>query len=550
MAPRASLALLLLLGGCFPSGEGVDPPTDRSVYFPIGLALDADASHLFIANSDFDLQYNAGTVSSWNLDVLRALLPQTCASDADCELVEGKPHCDLEGAVPSGWCVADTARACGSLGELSASERQLYPGRCRWIYPQPTGIEMSSVKIGAFATDIIYRARPADQPGDSSGRLFVPVRGDATLHWIDVMERNGRTGQLECGQNAPGEDGACSAAHRRGNKPAAENTRGDSLLPEPFAIDADGRASFVMITNQTSSALGLLQNSWGQGSGFDNGPTYQFTLQLSDGQPMGVGAVPRSFSDIAAGALSGPEFITSFRGLAQLHLVRVYSDAESAPPRPYAKAIQTVHILANSNGADSRGLAVDGALRRGEEMRCATRFGIDETCALDPACASAAGSGYLDCVKSAAAIPLDVLVTNRLPASLLVGQTQRQTIEQSGPLDLPTIQSAIDLSYGPARVVVGSVTTATGKRERRAFAVCFDARRIVVYDIERRRVDTEIQTGRGPQAFVVDEEHALGYVAHFTDSYIGVVDLNQGHTKTYGTIIGSVEEPVAPRTSK
>jgi len=557
MAPRGSLALLLLLGGCFPSGEGVDPPTDRSVYFPVGLALDSDASHLFIANSDFDLQYNAGTVASWSLDAVRALLPQTCAVDADCT-DPAKPHCDAPepGAapsasyVPSYWCVANGGSACGKLGELSPSERQLYPGRCRWMVPQREGIQVDLVRIGAFATDIVYRPRPEGEAGTEQGRLFVPVRGDATLHWLDVLERGGVQGKLECGQFEAGQDGECSPDHRRGNRPAAENTRGDSLLPEPFGIDADEAASFVVITNQTSSALGLFQNAWGEGAGLGNGPTYQFTLQFTDGQPMGLGAVPRPWADIAAGRTEGPDFLTSFRGNATLQLVRVYADAESNPPRPYTKAVEGVRILANANGSDSRGLAIDNSLRRIEEQRCASRFGIDATCATDPACAAAAGPDYQACADSAAAIPLDVLVTNRLPPSLLVGHTQRQTLEQPGPLDVPAIQVAMALGYGPARVVVGPVVNPQGERERRAFATCFDSRRIVVYDIERQRIDTEIQTGRGPQAFVVDAEHALGYVAHFTDSYIGVVDLDQRHARTYGSIIGSIEQPVAPRSSK
>lgn len=557
MAPRASLALCLFLAGCFPSGEGVDPPTNRSVYFPVGLALDADASHLFIANSDFDLQFNAGTVASWNLDAVRALLPQTCAVDADCTDPE-KPHCDAPdpdqapppGYVPSYWCVGDNRAACGKLGELSPAERQLYPGRCRWMLPQRDGIFVDSAKIGAFATDIVYRPRPEGEAGTEQGRLFVPVRGDATLHWLDVLERNGVPGKLECGQYGAGQDGECAPSHRRGNTPAAENTRGDSLLPEPFGIDADEAAKFVLLTNQTSSALGLFQNTWGEGAGLDNGPSYQFTLQFSDGQPMGLGAVPRSWADIATGHTEGPDFLTSFRGSAQLQLVRVYSDADSNPPRPYTKAIEGVRILANANGADSRGLAIDGSLRRIEETRCAERFGVDATCANDPDCAAAAGQGYVDCVTSAAAKPLDVLVTNRAPPSLLVGHTQRQTLDQPGALDVPAIQIAMALGYGPARVVVGPVVNPDGERERRAFAVCFDSRRVVIYDIERQRIDTEIQTGRGPQAFVVDAEHALGYVAHFTDSYIGVVDLDQRHARTYGSIIGSIEQPVAPRSSK
>jgi hypothetical protein len=560
MARRASLALLLLLGGCFPSGEGVDPPTDRSVYFPVGLALDADASHLFIANSDFDLQYNSGTISSFSLDAVRALLPQACTVDADCTNPE-KPRCDalapgdapVPGDPASYWCVADTGNyqgPCGTLGELSPSDRQLYPGRCRWMLPQRDGILVDSVRIGAFATDIVYRTRPPAAAGAEQGRLFVPVRGDATLHWVDVLERGGVPGRLECGQSEPGQDGECAGDHRRGNRPAAENTRGDSLLPEPFGIDADEAASFVMLTNQTSSALGLFQNTWGEGSGLDNGPTYQFTLQLTDGQPMGVGAMPRPWADFAPGRNQGPDFLTSFRGNAQLQLVRVYPDADSNPPRPYTKAVEAVRILANANGADSRGLAIDGSLRRIQEQICAERYGIDLACAIDPDCEANQNPDFRACLNTAAAVPLDVLVTNRAPASLLVGHTQRQTLEQPGPLDIPAIQLAMALGYGPARVVVGPVINAKGERERRAFAVCFDSRRVVIYDIERQRIDTEILTGRGPQAFVVDAEHALGYVAHFTDSYIGVVDLDQRHPLTYGSIIGSIEQPLAPRSSK
>ena len=51
----------LLAGGCFPSGEGISPRTEQ-LYFPVGLALDETASHLYIVSSDFDLQFNAGSL--------------------------------------------------------------------------------------------------------------------------------------------------------------------------------------------------------------------------------------------------------------------------------------------------------------------------------------------------------------------------------------------------------------------------------------------------------------------------------------------------------
>jgi hypothetical protein len=572
MAERAWLASVLLLAGCFPSGAGVDPPNDRSVYFPVGLAIDGDARHLYIANSDFDLQYNAGTLENWDLDALRAHLPVTCASDADCgdgQLCDtASPADHAHNPIPSGWCVANTGTPdapkagspCPYSRETSQAERELYPGRCASIDPQSgaggSPIHLSSVHIGAFATDLIYRARPAPDEAGHTGRLFLPVRGDATLHWIDVTavaDDGSPSPRLDCGQVEPGADGACAADHRRGNDAGAENTRGLTMLPEPFGIDADAAGDWIMITNQSSSATGLFQNLWGSGSGFDNGPSYQYTVAGLSGQPMGVAAVPRSLAAVALGEPDLPEFLVSLRGSTQLDLLRVYPDSGSNPPRPYAKAPDSTIIIANANGSDSRGMAVDALERNTEERRCAARNGVSDECASTksncPDDGDPAYAAYVACVQGAATVPLGVFVTNREPASLLVGQT-RTVIADLASYDVPTFQNSVPLDLGPARVVTGEITNASGEREPRAFALSFDSRRVLIYDIARGQAEGEIITGRGPQAIAIDGAHALAYVAHFIDSYIGVVDLDQRHTATYGVMIAMIERPVAPRASK
>jgi hypothetical protein len=562
MAQRASHTLLaLLLVGCFPSGEGVDPPPDRSVYFPVGLALDADASHLFIVNSDFDLQYNAGTVESWSLDRLRDRLPESCERDEDCTRIPGQV-CDVplhEGDenydadfeanhhVPSYWCVDDVRTPCKYSREQNSTDRLLYPGRCAALDPLVTSvgglepIRVDSKQIGSFATDVAYRSPPADAMTSAAGRLFIPVRGDATLHWIDV----GTDGSFSCA--AAGEI-ACDSAHRRGNDPAAENTRGLAMLPEPFGVDADDAGRWVMVTNQTSAAVGLFENHWGLGSGFDNGPSYQYTVAGLVAEPMGVTSVPQARAVAAMTQPDLPEFLVGYRGAAEIDLMRVYPDEASDPPRPYAKTPVGQPILTNSNGTDSRGLAVDASLRQASEADCAARFGVSEDCAMRLRDCGALPDPYVQCLRTAAAVPLDVFVANRAPASLLVGRTQ-QIIASPSSYDLPAFSGVAPLGFGPSRVVVGDVTNLGGERERRAFAISFDSHRIVIYDPARQRVEAEIVTGRGPQAMVIDTANPYGYIAHFTDSYIGVVDLDQRH-RTYGAIIANVEQPVAPRASK
>jgi hypothetical protein len=563
MAQRASHSFFaLLLVGCFPSGEGVDPPADRSVYFPVALALDADAKHLFIVNSDFDLQYNAGTVESWDLDRLRARLPKSCESDDDCAAlankvcdmprVEGDPLYDADREahyIRSYWCVdRDDPKACPDSGEQNATNRLLYPGRCAPLDPHatlpdgppdnPGPIHVDSKRIGAFATDVAFRVPPPEAATDSQGRLFIPVRGDATLHWVDVDP----AGFLHCGPS--GDAATCDAAHRRGNDPAAENTRGLALLPEPFGVDADHTGRWVMVTNQTSAAVGLFENLWSTGSGFNNGPSYQYTVARLAAEPMGVASVPQALAVAAQQQADLPEFLVGYRGAAEIDLMRVYPDTASDPPRPYAKNPVGQPILTSSNGTDSRGLAVDASLRQAAEAECASRFGVAEECA-------AGGAGcedYVSCLRTAAAVPLDVFVANRAPASLLVGHTQ-QVIAAPSSYDLPAFNQVVPLGFGPSRVVVGDVTNLEGDRERRAFAISFDSHRVVIYDPARQRVEAEIVTGRGPQAMVIDTKNPYGYVAHFTDSYIGVVDLDQRH-RTYGAIIANVERPVSPRASK
>jgi hypothetical protein len=191
---------------------------------------------------------------------------------------------------------------------------------------------------------------------------------------------------------------------------------------------------------------------------------------------------------------------------------------------------------------------VDGSRRREEEQLCADRFGLDDVSAQDPVAAAAAGPDYAECVTQASAVPLDVFLTNRAPSSLIVGRS-RPAIADIASNDVPAFHTSVPLATGPSRVVMGDVLNVAGERERRAFAISFDARRITIYDPVRQQVETEVVTGRGPQAFVADPSRGFGYVAHFSDSYVGVVDLDQSRP-TYGTIVASIGTPKPPRASE
>lgn len=521
MARCARFLFALSLAGCFPPGEGNDPPPHQ-FYFPVGVMLDADASHLFVVSSDYDLQFNAGRVHSLDLDVLDDHID--LVREGKCDEANRRPQLPSEALLHPAPCSAIQP---WGYTDRTDSDSELPFGSIRAV--------ADNVQIGAFATDMIYRERPADALGETSGRLFIPVRGDATLHWIDV----GADGSLSCGQPR---GGPCDDAHRAGDDPASENTRGARLLSEPYGVDLDERGTVALVTNQTSGAAGLFLNDW------ERGARYEFTLGGLPDRPIGVAALPEPRVVPALGLPNLPGFLVGFRNAAAIYMIRAYFDEGANPPRPYAKVPASAAILTNSVGSDSRGLAVDGSRRREEEQRCAARFGLDDLAAQDPVAAAAAGPDYAACVTEASAIPLDVFVTNRAPSSLVIGRS-RPALADIASNDVPAFHTTIPLPLGPARVVMGDIRNGAGERERRAFALSFDARRLTIYDPELQRVEAEVVTGRGPQAFVSDPVRGYGYVAHFSDSYVGVVDLDQRRA-TFGTMVAMIGSPKPPRASE
>src|SRR5690606_1326494 len=127
----------------------------------------------------------------------------------------------------------------------------------------------------------------------------------------------------------------------------------------------------------------------------------------------------------------------------------------------------------NSVGFDSRGVAVDDRERAACEAQCEG--------AADPS----------ECLRllRCASVPLDVYVANRTPATLIIGQTQPNFSEVTSD-DLPRFYDNVAVGIGAARVVVGDVIGDDGAPQRRVFVVCFDSRKIYVYDPAARRVET------------------------------------------------------------
>ena len=97
LAALAGGAATLLLAACMTTGDGRAPALTDFMY-PVGLAVSPHGHVLWVANSDFDLAFNGGTVLSLDLDAIRSDAEKVRLNPAD-------PALPLAQApVPAGSC--------------------------------------------------------------------------------------------------------------------------------------------------------------------------------------------------------------------------------------------------------------------------------------------------------------------------------------------------------------------------------------------------------------------------------------------------------------
>ncbi|HKQ70394.1 MAG TPA: hypothetical protein VJT73_13690 [Polyangiaceae bacterium] len=535
------IAALAIATGCYSTGEGPDP-VPHAIYFPVGLAVSPGGGALYVANSDFDLQFNSGTVEAYDLARLRKILEPL-------------------------WSTGDaTVRACAAAGLGVNATPVLQPGVCGPLdlrsppdaASNPEPIVKASARIGAFATDLLYVCHPSEDPtrrgscsqsgtADPRGsRLFVPVRGDASLTFFEVDDdrpvtppepgvvrpSGAQTFRLDCGQAA--NNGRCADGHRAGVD-AHDNTRGLTLPAEPFAIAVSERTDSILVTHQGSGSVSLF-TGLGGASVLDAKPALQYVLGGLPGFTTGVAPLPIPGSVARLGLAATnyqPGFVITYRGIPgipQVEILRVFDDSFAAPSRPFLSRAAAFPLQSTPSGTDSRGIAIDSQPRAACEADCEGRS--DEN----------------TCVAACSQVALPAYIANRSPASLLVGEVRSP--DPNGASDDITIYETVPLAQGPSRVVVGNIRDRRGVARKRVFVLAFDARIIFVYDPVEHRVDGQIRTGRGPYSLVMDPIEPIAYVGHFTDSYIGLVDLDESHGDTFESLVATIGVPNPPQESK
>jgi len=554
---------LITLAGCFSIADGVAPPLDK-FYYPTALAVSPGQKTLYVVNSDFDLQYSGGTVQALDLVKLR----ETSGL--------------LRKALNDGAAAAEPtaiAQVCKDVNlKLEANDNPaLYPGPCSPVDSVP--FVKTAVLIGAFASDakLIVRPDPCrdvdpDAPVKRQGqkaRLFISVRGDPSVTYFDVPDDRevfcdgsatpleaDKTELLSCGSESNG--GRCATSHLVGKDPSTSE-RELTLEVDPYGLDADERGEALVVAHQTVAGASLIVNDW------DGIPALQFFASNLALGPTDIGAAPipllvqENQAKFAAGGTKGdvgridytPAFVVSYRAASEFGILRFENDLGSSPARPFLSRGLSVGIATTASSTDSRGVKVDGSQRRACEEACGD---VDRQACLRT------------CVEKN---PLGVYMANRAPAALVIGRIETKFTEAldangdvvvTGAYELPSFYESVPLAFGTSHVELGHVVDKNGKLSPRIFAVTFDSRFVFSYDPEARRVDAIIRTGRGPHAITFDSgfedvsgqkrPYSTMYISHFTDSYLGVVDLDMNNPTTFGSIYMTLGQPVPPKGSQ
>ena len=577
------LGFLLLAGApvalsqnvaCYPAaGEGVDPPA-FSFYFPVGLAVSKGGNVLYAVNSDFDLQWNGGTIQSLDLRMIRRDTVKAIKDPTD-------PSLPLADA-PNGNNCPNGPPVVSGLNDAGVQQG--------WACAPPTNASRymrDSIAIGAFATDAQVSLFDLPSTSPSTSRLFVPVRGDASLTWADVVNDDPNVPpdpnatpdtyapfNLECGTRDAHR--RCARNHRTGNDATQPgDTRLLTMPGEPFGMAQSDDGQAIVITHQSDQFSSLFSTFTPNLSSPDGGPppidpALQFVLGGVPTGGIGIAAIPHDLdafpacvadptSDACKSLIPRPAFLQTSRASGLVAMLRYYNDigyqGSSSLYRPFLQNEADYPLNVNAGTTDfARGIAIDPSPR----IRCKAKLGPNPLPADLVACAQ---------------IPARVFIASRGPNSLIIGEVG-EPISQGGSYapDFAVFNKTFVLPPGPSAVKMAPVVDEHGNLALRVFIICFDSGQVIVYNPDTGMREATIRVGLGPFAITFDpfdytaaalgkpvatdpndniKKYRFAYVASFTQSYMQVIDLDNStpDKSTWATVVYTVGVPTPPKGS-
>jgi hypothetical protein len=242
---RTPLPVLAAAGGILASAcglnqEGVPPPQD-AIFFPASAIADPAGDWLYVTNSNSDLRYNDGTLVAIHTHTVDDVMGM---SWPDCPTVGYiHPRSDPNGKFCC-WDLLDRSI-------LNCDERQFIDaGATVKIGSFSAGMVMQPSGCPGASTDTRPCATGCGSSGQPDGRLFMGVRGNSTITWVDVKHVDSETVQLDCNQMG-GDFPECDAAHqvRTAAPGSIDSINGQPVTvpDEPYALALDDQRQLLYV---------------------------------------------------------------------------------------------------------------------------------------------------------------------------------------------------------------------------------------------------------------------------------------------------------------
>lgn len=548
---------LLLLAGCENGNVGKRPPEDE-MFFPSGLLLDPRAAageaarYLFVVNSNNDLSYNAGTVVA--IDLERYFASWQLDDDYNVD-----PYCHKENEDGTkGRCVHD-------VGSAVSPE---FPCRRLALLPQVVECDEEPfidhfVRTGDFATVLTsscndenhVAGEPCKEP-----RLWLPVRGDPSVTYIDLKPGSTSEPGFDCGQGTD-KDGRCDPAHRLthllNDRDLVEMDR------EPFNMLISPTQPFAYVAHSDGSALSLVDLRQPQQCCY---PSTEATCNIESIRDCACAANPACCGDAApwsAACVDAAEACDACKpamidqtvafpslgglpgglGLAE----RPCTPGDDAPsitldcarPLVYA-AFRYSRLLVSFT---VQGVTPEEIADPEFEQRCAGPGEIDQphTIVCDPRVRSQrqvfpggldpGGASYTPVLGDIAFADdtgdqLLVLQTN--PGALLLLDT---SVGPDGEIVDNPSRPPLEVCDQPTRMKLYEEAG-----QRFALISCYRAALIYVVDLDAFNVVEKIVAGTGPFEVEVDTVRRLLYVTNNLEASISIIDLAQDRSTRFNEI--------------
>jgi len=515
-----ALGFLLISGtvstGCINRDGEALPAGLMSFPIAIELGVDEDANgnpkYVFVTSSNFGLQYNSGNVQSYDLEKMVEAINTGCVSawrvpeclDSDYTGDVNAPACICDPAmevncspVPQGIrqrCldpgfagdINDPVCACEPLAPPEAGDG---PGdecvsipfdRCSVV---PSGLQFrdpgaalrlvpvdglirGEVAIGSFSDGLAV--------GTDGRRVYVPVRSDANLTFIDVNEE----GELDCGGGF-GTRHTCTNPYRSGSAELVNPSAPINLPADPVDVFVgDLAADFAPPNNPDDPAFRgdyiLMAHREGSAS--------MFFDQFRPGGPE-----PQRRPRLAA----------TVDELAPEQVTITYEPGAKRAWIPSAQVAAVVRL----------GIGIDGDPTQSYLFDAGALFvtGLD------------AGISNRDIRFDPRPDRNLAYIVSRSPEALIVARSNVAGGDLNMIGQIPTCRD-------PSRIQIAEVP-ARGETVVLAFVSCFLARSVQVIDTDKFQGITILTNISGAFEFVIDAPRRLMYVADFSTSVLRVADL-------------------------